>query len=211
MGSVTPIASCVIGDKFVAYHGNGSVEITDLSGSGEKKEIPGVLKPVAVADGFVPTMLMVSTEPVGPNEVAILDHTVGRIALVDVSKGTVSYGKLEDPVVELALQRGRKYVEAVRQAAANSSQPARPAVPRVLQASTSDQRGNIVCLPGFVNPSAPLLLHLSPTGNVLRRLRCALPHRAGKPDKVPFHMAYLSPFVLLAFLDGTVSFYRFEA
>src|SRR5690606_5338287 len=32
MGSVTPIASCVIGDKFVAYHGNGSVEITDLSG-----------------------------------------------------------------------------------------------------------------------------------------------------------------------------------
>ena len=211
IGSATPVASCVINDKFVAYHGNGSVEITGLSGSGEKRGIPNVLRPVAITEGFVPTMLMVSMEPAGPNEVGILDHTMGRIALVDVSKGTVSYGKLQDPVVELALQKGREYIEAVRKFAASSSQPSRPAVPRVLHASTNDQRGNILCIPGPVNPSAPLLLHLSPAGNVLKRFRCALPDRSGKQDKVPFHMAYLSPFLLLAFLNGTGSLYRFEA
>lgn len=205
LGSEPLVSSCLLGQNLVAYQANGDVRVQNLS-TGAVQTMPAVLQVQEIASGHTPPYLKTSLEAVGGDRCLLIDHTLGRLVLLNLADRGAQTSRLSDPSVETGLQRSREFLAAAMPASAPGQRPT-PATPAILAATAGDGRGGVFGLVSPMNQQRALVLHFSPDGSVQRRFRCALPDRAAEKFKVPFHMALASGTLLLAFPDSMVSGY----
>lgn len=210
LGSEPLVSSCLVGQTLVAYQANGDVRVQNLS-TGAVQIMPAVLRAQEIASGHTPPYLKTSLEASGGDRCLLIDHTLGRLVLLNLSDRGAEASRLSDPSLETGLQRSREFlatvVPASAPAAAAPGQRPTPATPTILAATASDGRGGVFGLVSPLNQQRALVLQFSPDGSVQRRFRCGLPDRSAEKFKAPFHMAFASGTLLLALQDSMVGGY----
>jgi len=191
----------------VAYYSDGSVLLKELAGQSRGQQISGVLLPIAIS-GYTPNFLMVSVEIVGAGSACIIDQTTGRIALLDIASGRYQTSTIDDPAIEQGKASAQRLISAMGSLGNSTGTPTQSAAPKVIGATAANTAGNIACLPAPISPTKPLVLQLDPTGRVLKRFRCSLPDRSGRPDKMPVFISSWIDRVAIGFPEGDIFTYK---
>lgn len=204
-----PLTSSMVGDALVGFFGNGSVGIcVPDKQPGVFESIPNVMPPAPVGL-YVPPAPVVAVDGLSDVKAIAIDQATARIASVDVLNKTFKRAEISGPEVAASVKHYANYYANYPPQTDKTGNLASRGTPRVVGAAGADRTdGTVYCSLSPTDPRAPLLLKVSETGSIVRRVRCTLPFDT-HPNKfkIPHIVRLVGRQLLLGFPDGEIFVY----